>query len=170
MSREAQVVSFGEPVGPSRANARGAGAVAMATAIAGSSHDSCLSALSAAVAELVGNYGRRPTSASSWWVDESCVVTALEDFLTPAERALVAQGEERTVRNLRTAFGAAIRDEYVPAAEDALGREVIDHRSQVICASAVCLEIFLLVDEQRIPSVRPVPVPVPMPEPKRTPG
>ena len=163
MSRQAQVVSLGEPGGPPRASKRGASAVGVATAIADPSLDSCLSALSAAVAELVGDHGRRPTRASSWWLDDSCVVTALEGFLTPAERALVTQGEERAVRDLRSAFGEAIRDEYVRVAEGALSREVIDHRSEVICASAVCLEIFLLVDEQRIPSVRPLPVLAPEP-------
>ena len=144
-------------------SSRGAGAVAVATGIASASHDPCLSALSTAVAELVAGHGRRPTSASSWWLDDSCVVTALEDFLTPAERALVEQGEERAVRELRIAFGEAMRDEYVHAAEGALRREVIAHRSEVICDSAMCLEIFLLVDEQRIPSTGPLLVPAPEP-------
>ncbi len=111
--------------------------------------DPQLGALSTAVASLARDYGRSPASATSWRVGGSCVVTALEDFLTPGEQALVEAGDASLVRLLRSAFVEVIRDEYVRAAEETLGREVIAHRSQVICGSSICVEIFLLGDERQ---------------------
>ena len=103
-----------------------------------------LAALSGAVFELVADYGRSPSRATSWRLDERCVVTALEDFMTPAEHRLVAQDNTELVKHLRHGFGEAITGEYVRAAESALGRRVVSHHSTVICASDICLEIFLL--------------------------
>ena len=100
--------------------------------------------LSAAVAKLVRGYGRSPTSATSWRLDDGCVITALEDFMTPAETALAEGGSAPLVRKMRSAFGAAIADEYVTAAEGGLRRKVIAHRTEVMCESGICLEIFLL--------------------------
>lgn len=106
-----------------------------------------LSDLSAAISELVRGYGRRPTGATSWRLDEGCVITALEGFITPSERALAEGGAAQAVRHMRAAFGDAVADEYVTAAENGLGRRVLAHRSEVMCASGICLEIFLLADE-----------------------
>ncbi len=109
-----------------------------------------LGALSDAVSKLVGDYGRTPSRATSWVLDERCVVTALEDFMTPAEHRLVAQDKTEVVQDFRHRFGEAITDQYMRAAESALGRRVILHHSTVICASDICLEIFLLAGERRI--------------------
>jgi uncharacterized protein YbcI len=110
--------------------------------------DSRLGALSAAVGRLVGDYGRSPRRATSWRLGDNCVVTVLEDFLTPGEQALVESGDARFVRELRSAFVDLIGDEYVRAAEGTLGREVIAHRSQVICGSSICVEIFVLGNQR----------------------
>lgn len=75
------------------------------------------------------------------------MITALEDFITPAERALAEGGAARTVEQMRAAFGDLIADEYVTAAEHGLGRRVLAHRSEIMGASGICLEIFLLADE-----------------------
>ena len=109
-----------------------------------------LGALSGAVFELVAGYGRTPSRATSWLLDERCVVTALEEFMTPAEHRLVAQDQTELVEHLRRGFGDAISDQYMRAAESALGREVVWHHSRVICASNICLEIFLLAGARRI--------------------
>lgn len=123
---------------------------------AGLGGDPRLGALSVAVDRLVSDFGRSPTSATSWRLDDSCVVTALGGFLSPAEQVLVEGGDARLVRQLRSAFGEAIGDEYMRAAEDALGRRVIAHRSEVICAAGTCLEIFLLAKERRVPGASPL--------------
>lgn len=135
---------------PVRDQARLAGNQTGTTDLGDRLGDMRLGALSAAVAELVGGYGRRPTSATSWLLGEGCVVTALEDFMTPAEQALVQRGQARLVRQVRHGFGEAIADQYLRAAEGALARKVTAHRSEVICASGICLEIFSLENERRI--------------------
>jgi hypothetical protein len=94
--------------------------------------------LSAVVAKLVRRHGRSPASATSWPLDDDLVITALEGFMTPSERALA--------------------DEYVTAAEGGLGREVIAHRSEVMPDSGICLEIFLLGAERGGPgAIAPAP-------------
>ena len=129
--------------------------------------DPKLCALSTAVARLVRDYGRSPARATSWRLGGSCVVKALEDFLTPAERTLVEDGDEGLVRFLRSAFVAVVGAEYVRVAEEALGREVIGHLSQVICRSNVCLEIFLLGNERQSPGASAVGPSVPAPQHSR---
>jgi uncharacterized protein YbcI len=111
--------------------------------------DPKLCALSTAVARLVRDYGRSPARATSWRLGGSCVVTALEDFLTPAERTFLEDGDAGLIQCLRSAFVEVVGAEYVRVAEKALGREVIGHRSLVICRSGVCIEIFLLGNERQ---------------------
>lgn len=130
--------------------------------------DPPLGALSAAVARLAADYGRRPTRAASWRLSDNCVVTVLEDFLTPGEQALVERGGEELVRQLRSAFVAAISDEYLRAVEGALGREVSGHRSELICPPRVCVEIFMLANERGHPNAKPSSLGVP--EPHHSPG
>jgi uncharacterized protein YbcI len=110
--------------------------------------DPRLRALSAGVTRLVGDFGRSPTPVTSWRLDDDCVVTTVEEFMSPAEHVLVEAGEARLVSQLRSAFSEAIADEYVRVAEEALGRTVIAHRSEVICAADTCLEIFVLAQER----------------------
>ena len=110
--------------------------------------------LSAAVTKLVRGYGRTPTSATSWRLDDDCVITAMEGFMTPAETALAEEGAAPLVREMRSAFGASIADEYVIAAEGGLRRRVVSHRSQVMCESGICLEIFLLGAERSASDAR----------------
>ena len=110
-----------------------------------------LNALSTAMVRLASDYGRSPASVTSWRLGEDCVVTALEDFLTLGEQELVERGDAELVRRLRSAFAAATGDQYLGAAERALGRKVIAHRSELICASRICVEIFVLADERGRP-------------------
>ena len=140
---------------PSRAAVRAGGADTAPTDHGGGLGDPRLDALSTAMVRLAGDYGRSPASATSWRLGEDCVVTALEDSMTVGEQELVEGGDARLVRQLRSAFAAVIADEYVRAAERALGREVIAHRSELICASHICLEIFQVAEERGRPSASP---------------
>ena len=123
-----------------------------------------LDALSTAMVRLAGDYGRSPASVTSWRLGEDCVVTALEDFLTLGEQELVERGDAKLVRRLRSAFAAVIGDEYLRAAERALGRKVIAHRSELICASRICVEIFVLADERGRPDASCLDLDVPHPQ------
>ena len=106
-----------------------------------------LSDLSEAMVALVRRYGRTPTRATSWRLGDCCVLTALEGFLTPGELALDGAEAAQLTCRIRSLFGEAIAPEYLRAAEDGLGQRVIGHRSEVLHASGVCLEMFLLAPE-----------------------
>lgn len=156
--------AFRELRRPSKPAAHAAGDGTVRTAPASRSWGARLSALSSAVAGLAGDYGRTPASATSWRLGQNCVVTALDAFLTPGEQALVERGDASLVRQLRSALVEVIGDEYVRAAERALGREVIAHRSEVISASSICLEIFLLGEGRARHGASPSRVDVPNPQ------
>lgn len=152
-----------EPLSPSRPPARPAAAETRTAdpAEGGGLDETRLHALTGAVSKLARDYGRTPSRVTSWVVEAGCVVTALEGFMTPAEHRLVARGRSELVERVRRRFGEAITDRYVRAAEGALGCRVLSHHSTVICASSVCLEIFLLPGA---PLHSPLPVRAPVSE------
>ena len=123
--------------------------------------DPRLSALGTAVAALARDYGRSPARPTSWRLGDNCVVTAHEDFMTIEEQELVESGGARLVRQLRSAFAEVVGDEYARAAEDALGRDVIARRSELICASNICFEIFVPAKEPRRRGLSPLGLRVP---------
>ena len=84
------------------------------------------------------------------------------------EQELVERGGARVVRQLRSAFAEVVGDQYARAAEDALRREVIAHRSELICATNICLEIFVLANEPPRRGLSPSGVRVP--DPQHSPG
>ncbi len=87
-----------------------------------------LTALSAAVVGIVGDHcGRAPTEVRSVHFEEH-VITILQDGPTPADQE-------------------AVNAEFVRAAEWALGRRVLSHRSSLHPESHISFEIFLLADE-----------------------
>jgi len=116
------------------------------------------------MASLAGRFGRNPASAMSWRLGQDCVVTALDGFLTTGEQEFVARGDVSLVRQLRSAFVEAVRADYVGTAERALRQEVIAHRSEIISASGICLEIFVLGKARGRPSAGPSGAEVPNPE------
>lgn len=87
-----------------------------------------LAALSAAVVGIVGHHcGRAPTEVRTLHSEEH-VITILQDGPTPADQE-------------------AMNAEFVHAAERALGRRVLSHRSSPHPESNISFEIFLLADE-----------------------
>ncbi len=107
--------------------------------------------LGAALAEvsiaLVGLHkrfsGKGPLRAKSYLID-STVVCLLEGGFTVVERTLIANGRERIVKELRTEFQAAMRDEFVTVVEAHLGRKVVGYISQISISPEVVVELFLL--------------------------
>ena len=87
-----------------------------------------LAALSAALVGIVGDHcGRAPTEVRTVHFEEH-VITILQDGPTPADQE-------------------AITAEFVRAAERALGRRVLSHRSSLHPESHISFEIFLLADQ-----------------------
>jgi uncharacterized protein YbcI len=69
-------------------------------------------------------FGRGPTRARAHFAGPDTLVCVLEDALLPAERKLVALGNQATVREARGAFQAATADEFIAAVEGTVFRTV----------------------------------------------
>ena len=96
-----------------------------------------LAALSDAVVGVFrGHYGRAPAEAQSLHYGAH-VITVLHGGLTRARERLSPE----TSRD-------GMNDEVLRAAERALGRRVLSHRSSIHPESHVSFELFLLADQQ----------------------
>ena len=89
-------------------------------------------------------YGRGPTRAKSYLLDETYVVTVLGETLTTVERTLAAAGHGDQVRNVRLTFQEAMADEFKAVVEQALGRSVAAYHSQLVIDADLGFELFVL--------------------------
>jgi uncharacterized protein YbcI len=87
-------------------------------------------------------FGRGPTRARSHLSGKDTLLCVLEDALLPAEQKLVALGEGARVRETRTAFQVATKDEFVAAVEQILYRKVHAFASAVDPDAGVVFENF----------------------------
>jgi uncharacterized protein YbcI len=69
-------------------------------------------------------FGRGPTTARSNFAGPDALLCVLEDVLLPAERKMVAMGDQARVRETRTAFQVATRADFVAAIEQIVHRKV----------------------------------------------
>jgi uncharacterized protein YbcI len=67
--------------------------------------------------------GRGPTRAQAFY-HQSVVVVSMQETLTPAERALVADGRQAAVHEMRDQLQETMRPELVAAVEELTGRRV----------------------------------------------
>jgi uncharacterized protein YbcI len=91
-------------------------------------------------------YGRGPTKAKTYCFD-NYVVTVLEDILTTVEETLVKNGEEHLVRKVRLTFQEQVKDRFIEAVSEVLGREVVTYHSQVTFHPPMGFEFFVLKPE-----------------------
>ena len=91
-------------------------------------------------------YGRGPTRAKWYMLDDSYVVTVLRDTMTTVERTLAQNGEEDMVRRVRLTFQEAMAASFKGVVEQVLGRRVEAYHSQILVSSDVGFEFFLLED------------------------
>jgi uncharacterized protein YbcI len=91
-------------------------------------------------------YGRGPTRAKSYMLEERYVVTVLRDTMTTVERTLAESGEADLVRRVRLTFQEAMADSFKGVVEQALGRRVAAYHSQILIDPDVGIEFFLLQD------------------------
>src|SRR5215217_2956198 len=89
-------------------------------------------------------FGRGPTLARSHFAGNDMLVCVLEDALLPAERMMVRMGDQQRVRESRTAFQAATRDQFVSAIEAIIRRRVNAFASAIDADEGVVWEIFNL--------------------------
>jgi uncharacterized protein YbcI len=88
-------------------------------------------------------YGRGPTAAKAWILDDY-VFVALEGGLTRNEETLLADGKEDLVRSYRLSFQETMTDVTVPAVEELVGRKVLTYHSQIMFHPTRAFEIFVL--------------------------
>ena len=91
-------------------------------------------------------YGRGPTRAKTYLLEDRYVVTVLRDTLTTVERTLAENGEADMVRRVRLTFQEAMAASFKGVVEEALGRRVAAYHSQILIEPDVGFEFFLLED------------------------
>jgi len=89
-------------------------------------------------------YGRGPTRAKSYLLDDVYVVTVLRDTLTTVERTLADTGHGDQVRSVRLTFQEALADTFKAVVEEALGRKVVAYHSQLLIDADMGFELFVL--------------------------
>ena len=90
------------------------------------------------------SYGRGPTKAKSYFLDETYVICVLEETMTTVERTLVETGKGDMVRQVRLAFQEALADEFKGIVSTALGRPVVGYHSQLTLDPDIGFEFFVL--------------------------
>jgi uncharacterized protein YbcI len=91
-------------------------------------------------------YGRGPTRAKSYLLEDRYVVTVLRDTMTTVERTLAENGEVDLIRRVRLTFQEAMAASFKGVVEEALGRRVAAYHSQILVDPDVGFEFFLLED------------------------
>jgi uncharacterized protein YbcI len=104
-----------------------------------------LAAVSTALVSLhKEQFGRGPTLARSHFAGNDVLVCVMEDALLPAERMMVRMGDQQRVRESRTAFQAATRDQFVSTVETIIRRRVKAFASAIDADEGIVWEVFNL--------------------------
>lgn len=88
-------------------------------------------------------YGRGPTAAKAWVLDDY-VLVVLEGGLTRNEETLLADGKADLVRRYRLSFQETMREVTTAAVAEITGRDVLDYQSQIVFDPPRAFEIFVL--------------------------
>jgi uncharacterized protein YbcI len=89
-------------------------------------------------------YGRGPTKAKSYLLDDRILVCVLEETMTKVEKTLVENGHGAKVREVRLTFQEAMADEFKREVTSRLGRNVIGYHSQLTLEPDIGFEFFVL--------------------------
>lgn len=89
-------------------------------------------------------YGRGPTKAKSYLMDDRIIMCVLEETMTKVERTLADTGHGDKVREVRLTFQEAMADEFKRTVADAMGRDVIAYHSQLTLDPDIGFEFFVL--------------------------
>ena len=88
-------------------------------------------------------YGRGPTAAKAWILDDY-VFVAMEGGLTRNEETLLADGKDDVVRSYRMAFQETVSETAMRAVAELTGRRVLGYHSQIVFRPTRSFEIFVL--------------------------
>lgn len=89
------------------------------------------------------HYGKGPTKAKTYLIDDT-IVCVMQDVFTTVERTLIEAGKGDLVREVRTTFQYSLRDEFMDAVAAIVGRRPRAFMSQIDCAADMAIEFFLL--------------------------
>ena len=89
-------------------------------------------------------YGRGPTKAKSYILDDRIVVCVLEETMTKVEQTLVECGQGHKVRDVRLTFQEAMADEFKGVVSESMGRPVLGYHSQLTLEPDIGFEFFVL--------------------------
>jgi uncharacterized protein YbcI len=92
-------------------------------------------------------YGRGPTAAKAWILDDY-VFVALEGGLTRNEETLLADGKEDLVRTYRLSFQETMTSVVTEAVAEITGRRVLTYHSQIVFDPTRTFEMFVLEPQQ----------------------
>jgi uncharacterized protein YbcI len=92
-------------------------------------------------------YGKGPTRARTYIVDD-LVVVVLEESFTRAEKTLVERGEREAIQHIRRRFQQHMADSFTSVVEQVTGRKVRVFLSETDIEQDVSVETFLLAEER----------------------
>jgi uncharacterized protein YbcI len=92
-------------------------------------------------------YGKGPTKAKTYIMDDLVVVVLQESF-TRAEKTLAQRGEGSAVQHIRRRFQQQMAESFTSVVEQATGRRVRAFMSDTDIEQDVSVETFLLADER----------------------
>ena len=93
-------------------------------------------------------YGRGPTAAKAWILDDY-VFVAMEGGLTRNEETLLADGKHDVVRSYRLSFQETMAEPLCAAVAELVGRPVLTYHSQIVFDPPRTFEIFVLDPQDR---------------------
>jgi uncharacterized protein YbcI len=92
------------------------------------------------------HYGKGPTKAKTYMIDDT-VICVMQDVFTTVERTLIENGKGEMVREVRTTFQHALRHEFLEAIREITGRRPRAFLSQIDWDADIAIEFFLLEDD-----------------------
>jgi uncharacterized protein YbcI len=91
-------------------------------------------------------YGRGPTAAKAWILDDY-VFVVMEGGLTRNEETLLADGKDDLVRSYRLSFQETVGDTVMNAVAELMNRPVLTYHSQIVFDPPRTFEIFVLAPQ-----------------------
>jgi uncharacterized protein YbcI len=104
-----------------------------------------LAAISTRIVAIVrDHYGRGPTKAKTYVLDDLIVVVMRGSGFTPLEQTIMDDGGAERVVAMRHDFQRLIGDRYRQAIEDLTGRKVVAFLSQAHVEPDITIEVFFM--------------------------
>ena len=92
-------------------------------------------------------YGKGPTRAKTYIVDD-LVVVVLEESFTRAEKTLAERGEREAIQHIRRRFQQQMAESFTGVVEQATGRKVRVFLSETNVEHDISVETFILADKR----------------------